>query len=793
MEKQYVPPEMAYQKLRLARNLERNVYLYGATGFGKTTLLKQYLDFRSYRYWDCRNAEWEQELPGSQTKSQKDVPFCVVIDNIHLVRSREQKEKILTLMDRKDVWLVLAGRSKLPLWLKPKEVAGKLFVITEQDLRLTEKEVLKIAEKNEVRLNEEKARYISTAAEGNAYAISLYIMEIKQQEFPSDDLLTEHIAREFVDYLDENVISLWDADIQDFMIQISVVETFNEELAEYITGEDKIAQFIDRMTYAGNFLIEEDGMYRFRTILRQALMSRGYKKFGKAMMNQFICNAGRYYEHKEDIMSALQMYEMIGESGNIRSLLIRNGRRNPGSGYYYELRKYYLSLPEEEVKESAVLMSALSMLYSILMNEEKSEYWYSNLRTYAERERGGAKREAITRLAYLDIALPHRGSVGIIGIMKNIPKLLGSGTDVLPEMSVTNNQPSTMNGGKDFCEWSKEDVFLANSIGKLVEKLLGGGYGKGLVDAALGESFYEKGMDNYKVLMHLTKAQIDSQEGGKIEIAFVSVGLQVRLNIVLGDINHAKKLLSGFEERMKLNHAQQLIPNFEALKCRVALYSGEYGQAEKWINEKAPDELKEFCTLERYRYLTKLRYYIICADYTGAVSLIGLLRVYAGKSKRTYILMELDLLESVIRYRQKQDWKELFIKALLRISEYKFVRLISEEGALVYPLLKEIEKNMDEYLDIPEKWFQQVIKEAKFVATRYPAYGGIKQISPIDFKPAELQVLQMQADGKTQKEIADALDVTLRTVKYYARENYRKLGAAGKTDAVQKARSLNLI
>lgn len=792
MDKNYIPPETAYQKLRLARNLGQNVYIYGATGYGKTTLLKQYLDFRSYHYWDCRNVEWEQEQLQPHTKGQKDAPVCLVIDNIHLVQSREQKDKILSLLDRKDVWLILAGRSKTPLWLKPKEVAGSLSVITEQDLHLTEKEVLKIAKQNESSLNEEEASYLSVTAEGNAYALSLCFIEIKRHGFPINGPFSEHITREFAEYLEENVISLWDVDIQDFTMHISVVEKFNEELAEYITGEDKIAQYMDRMMYAGNFLTEENGMYRFRPVLRQALMSRGYKKFGKAMMNQFICSAGRYYEHKEDIMSALQMYEMTGESGNIRSLLIRNGRKNPGAGYFYELRKYYLLLPEETVKESAVLMSAQSMLYSILMNEEKSEYWYSNLRTYAEKERGGAKREALSRLAYLDIALPHRGSVGMIGIMKKMPKLLGSGMDVLPEMSVTNNQPSTMNGGKDFCEWSKKDVFLANNIGSIVEKLLRG-YGKGLVDAALGESFYEKGADNYQVLMHLTKAQIDSQEDGKIEITFVSVGLQVRLNIVLGDMNNARKLLDGFEERIASRHAKQLIPNFEALKCRVALYTGERGLAEKWINEKAPDESKEFCTLERYRYLTKLRYYIICADYTRAFSMIGLLRVYADKSKRTYIQMELDLLESIIRYRLKQSWKALFVKTLFRISEYQFVRLISEEGALVWPLLKETEKHLDQYPDISKKWFSQVIKEAKFVAVHYPAYGGEQQISPIDFKPSALQVLRMQADGMTQKEIADALDVTLRTVKYYAAENYRKLGAAGKTDAVQKARSLNLI
>ncbi|MGN0578778.1 MAG: hypothetical protein ACI4J4_09165 [Ruminiclostridium sp.] len=48
-----------------------------------------------------------------------------------------------------------------------------------------------------------------------------------------------------------------------------------------------------------------------------------------------------------------------------------------------------------------------------------------------------------------------------------------------------------MNGGKDFCEWSKHDREIAATAGNIVCTFLGK-YGKGLVNAALAESFYEK-------------------------------------------------------------------------------------------------------------------------------------------------------------------------------------------------------------------------------------------------------------------------------------------------------------
>ena len=53
MDKGYVVPNTALRKLRAARSLEQTVYIYGATGYGKTELVKQYLKNRRYQYFSC--------------------------------------------------------------------------------------------------------------------------------------------------------------------------------------------------------------------------------------------------------------------------------------------------------------------------------------------------------------------------------------------------------------------------------------------------------------------------------------------------------------------------------------------------------------------------------------------------------------------------------------------------------------------------------------------------------------------------------------------------------------------
>ena len=52
-EKGYIAPEAALKKLRVAKGLGQTAYIYGATGYGKTELVRQYLPKRRHCYISC--------------------------------------------------------------------------------------------------------------------------------------------------------------------------------------------------------------------------------------------------------------------------------------------------------------------------------------------------------------------------------------------------------------------------------------------------------------------------------------------------------------------------------------------------------------------------------------------------------------------------------------------------------------------------------------------------------------------------------------------------------------------
>ena len=800
MDKGYIAPEAALKKLRVAKGLGQAVYIYGATGYGKTELVRQYLSRRRYHYISCaedaaglmETAETAQEAASHSSGKEKEAQprTVMVVDDMHLLKNAEGRKAVLSLAGRQDVWFILICRSPIPAWLMPLYIKGGFLVITEDDLRLGEKEIAAYMDSQGLTATEEEVAFVAVRSQGNAYTVRHTALKMLEGMRPGPEM-AEEIVEAFAAYLESHVMVQWDSDLLEFLMQISVTDEFTLPLAEMVTGNRHAPELLERAVETGNFLSCRDGTYRLRPQLIRALRRRAAKEYSPQERADHAYNAGLYYEMQGQIVPALAMFEQCGKKERIRELLIRNARLNPGNGHYFELRRYYLQMEERELEESPVLMAGMSMLYSLMMQEKESEYWYRKLEKFASTAKGGQKREAVSRLAYLDIALPHRGSADMIDIMKRMPALIFDRGMSLPEFSVTSNYPSTMNGGKDFCHWSREDRKLAATIGKLVERVLGR-YGKGLVKAALGESFYEKGEDAYEVLTLLARAKMEAEGGGMIEIAFAAVGLQVRLDTLQGEIQTAAEVLASFEKGVREQGAVQLLPNIGALTCRLALYQGDKEAVSAWMAQ-APDEDREFCVMERYRYLTKVRCYLSIGEYLKAQALLEKLRYYTEKCRRTYVRMEVCLLSAIAKYRTGGAWKEEFLSALKEACGYRFIRLISEEGAAVQELFVAAGKSFLEK-EIPDKeWLSRLMGETGKVAVRYPVYLKGQLAKAPDFCEAALSVLRLQAEGKSVGKIAQELSMKEATVKYHAKENYRKLGVSGKADAVLAARNLGIL
>lgn len=808
----YIRPKRALRRLKAAEEENITAYIYGVSGIGKTELIVRYLKQKKYQMFDAGRVSAE-ELEGIAESEKRKI---VVIDNLHDLAMEEEcddiKEAIISLIEREDIWLILSGRCAVPPWLAAVRYREVFYVIEESELLFDEAQENQYIEYTKILLTPEQRKVSRNYCLG--VPLGWYITwdiykqiqlreGLKEGEYFSDKLFSELIDRglsQMWDYLDWHVYDNWDIRIQEFLMEVSIVDCFTAHLAEMITGINNVESILSRVKWLGNFMVErtekDEVVYEFRREMRISMRRRLKRKYNKEQIHALYENAGLYYQLNKEPIRALEMYQKAGEKERIASLLIENARTAPNNGYYYQLKKYYLKLSDEKIRTSPELMMGMSMLQSLLLDIEESERWYQELEQYAKEHSGRERRQARSKLLYLEIGLPHRGSENMVEILKKAHLLILDKQVSLQEFSVTSNQASQMNGGKDFCEWSKRDRELAKGIGKLVEFILGK-YGKGMVNLALSESFFEKGEDNYEVASLANKGRMQAETGGKLEQCFVADGMLAWLHIITGKVSEAEELLKRFYKKAEKEEAERLLPNIETFIIRCALYSQKKAEIEKWM-KKAPDEEQEFSIYDRFHYLTKVRVYLQNGRNEQAYNLLLKCEYYATVMKRTYIKIEVKLLMAIVQYRVGDErWDETLCEGLKMAEEYHFVRIITREGAAIRPLLTQsrwepsrVESKEGEKKN--RQFWKQVLEETEKMTRYYPGYlkAGIESVTLSD---AMLEILKLQADGLSKEKIAERLNMSVSNVKYHTQQIYKKLGVSNKAEAVMEAGKRGLL
>lgn len=802
----YIKPKKAWRLLRTADDENVTSYIYGVSGSGKTTLISRYLGTRKYTLIDAGCIRPDELLIDSGNSRK-----IVVIDNLHELSWGDVdtvRVQIIDLIKRDDIWVILIGRCPVPPWLSAIRFQEGFYVIDSKLLMFNLDDIKKYAEYAEFDMTEAQLQRMLYETTGLPLAAEMCNSKYREMAYTCQmtdemyDDFSRRVVEDMCNYLEYHVYDNWDVEMQEFLMEISVVDEFTIRKAEMITGRSDSELLTERAKWLGNFMtsrVDTEGntQYQLQYYMRVSMKRRLSRKYEKEQIRSLYENAGLFYRLNGDIKKALEMYESAGVTERIVSILVDNARRAVNSGYYYDLKKYYLELPEAVIEKSPELMCGMSMLQSLLLCPEESERWYGLLKAYADECQGSARRNAKGLLVYLDIGLPHRGSFDVLSLIKSAYTMIFNKEIKMPEWSVTSNLPSQMNGGKDFCEWSKKDRELASKVGKIVEFVLGR-YGKGMVNLALAESFLEKSGDNYEIATLAAKGRMQAESGGKLEQCFVADGIQTWLHLQNGKPQEAMEVLTGIEHKAENEDGKNLLPNIHAFEARCSLYRGDRASISAWA-DSAPDENVEFRIYDRFIYLTKVRVYLQSGRNEQAYSLLTKLRYYADMMSRTYIGMECDVLMSIVMYRLKNDdWRERLCHALDTAVEYGFTRVISREGAAVNPLISacgwsaEKEDSDEKNVNRRKAFYRQLIKETESMTRFYPGYMKAG-VDDVQLSETATTILKLQAEGLSRQKIADRLSMTEANVKYHLTQAYRKLGVTDKAGAVREASSRGLI
>jgi len=781
----YIKIPAIYKKLKTAEVNGCLLYLSAPVGYGKTSALRYYYRNKSAK-WMSGDGGMLSEQPKPDTIKQQ----VVIIDDITWIMDESSQKYINELVERGDKQVVMSGRARLPEWLKASCINQRFLFADKKDLELDVIQTERLLESYQVKLPQEQIQQIRQDTKGHALCTLMVAYQMQNKESYSG-IVREAVRRDVFQYYNQALYERWPHDVRELLMAMANFKSFCVELAENVTANKNVTSLLNTAMALGDFLIKhEDGNYEMLPMLEKYFLWKQSLDQNREMQKRIFERAALYYENKNQIEEALFYYNEVEDREAVSRLLIQNADKHPGTGHYFETRRYYLSMTEEKLETSPILMAGISMLYSLLMQPEKSEYWYGKLQYFEKNVASdkNEKKEARRRLIYLDITLPHRGTLSMVDILKNVAVFITDRKMTIPEVSLTSNLPSIMNGGKDFCEWSKSDRELARVMKKPIELILGK-WGEGLVNISLAESFFEKGeMDIYEIMTLLNSGYTKADTSGRIEMCYVATAILCRIHVCRNQLKVARMQLKEFSEKAKREDGARLLPNIAAMENWFNLLEGKNIEAEKWLETKAPNEHQEFYILNRYQYLMKVRTYLVLEQYEMAANLIERLSVYFKEYKRTYMDMENEVLKAILQYRMKLgDWKDTLTKLLPRIEEYHFVFLIAKEGAAIRPLLQEMKQ-----LPVKKSFNKELMDMVCEMEVRYPNYLKVKEVLTEDLTDAEKQILHLYCQGVELKAVCDLCRFTYNTLKFHNRNLYRKLGVNNRQEAERKAKELGL-
>lgn len=354
---------------------------------------------------------------------------------------------------------------------------------------------------------------------------------------------------------------------------------------------------------------------------------------------------------------------------------------------------------------------------------------------------------------------------------------------------LTAGRPSLLNGFNDFSRIGPALVNNQNIFIDYGKYLYGEECSLFIYKLCLAEFYYQRGkLLEAEVLVSQTIKEFDKKS--EMRLLFAALYLQSKILLAHKENVNAATYIKEIRKYIREVGYAEFSYNLDAAEVLYAFYDGDYALINNWLKKSAPDEYLDFNMLDLYRYMIKIRCYIVTKKYAALVALCEKLRPLLEAGRRYMDLCELDLLLAMSLYSSGN--RELAFEALdraLKIAKkHSYYRLVADEGEIMLHLLLEYAeiKGMTPIL-------MKIIELTREMAIRYPLYLKVQIVVNGKFTKMEVDILKLIEQGKCKDEIAEYFLITVNTVKYHMKKIYSKLHAKNSCQAIWNAKLLGIL
>jgi LuxR family maltose regulon positive regulatory protein len=269
-----------------------------------------------------------------------------------------------------------------------------------------------------------------------------------------------------------------------------------------------------------------------------------------------------------------------------------------------------------------------------------------------------------------------------------------------------------------------------------------------------------------------------------------------------GDLDEALELLEQAERLYDGNFSPNVRP-IAARKTRVWVSQGRLDEALDWVRAQGLSVENELSYLREFDHISLVR--VLLARYqcdrspgsiSGAMTMLERLLQAAEEGGRKGSAIEILILQAIAYHVQGNlPAALLLLQHALTLAEPEgYVRIFLDEGKSMRQLLCEASRRkiMPDYADKLLAAFEaEKRKSADKPDLPEPHRDGATLIDPLSQR--EIKILQLIAQGLSNREIGERLFLALNTVKGHNRKIFDKLQVQSRTEAIARARELGLL
>ncbi|MCA9953198.1 MAG: hypothetical protein KC434_00660 [Anaerolineales bacterium] len=769
--------------------------------------------------------------------------LCLVLDDYHCIHNPAVHTAVNFLLEHSpdSFHLLIASRSDPPLPLARLRARGQMVELRAADLGFTKAEAAHFLNKiMGLNLDGDSVAQLAARTEGWIAGLQMAALSMRGRDDTAAFLnafsgTNHHI----LDYLLEEVLTRQTEIAQTFLLQTAFLKQLTAPLCNAVTQTTDSQAMLETLERQNLFVLsldDERKWYRYHHLFADLLQARLQQLYSD-QLPQLFTRAAVWCEGNEQPSEAIS-YALKGENFALAGKMIaRHWGATSSEGAIETVYNWLNALPKTMVQKSAPLSTAMGWMQWFTGQTEAIEpHLLAAEQALAQSEEAPANVGLPAQLAALRALVARMQNEFDVAIALGHEAL-----DLLPpQMTVTEESQlrsmiflalaaayagigdleKAVNAYTETIAWSRVSRNVAGVTG-ITYRLAGAlrvlgrlreaeeacrramafvqaeGIAQlpavGILHLALSELLVEQNKLE-EAAYHLAQGHALGRWSGRLDAARNAVFAQARLLLAGNDLAGALTAVQEAEQSLGERPSPLALSEIMALKAKLLLWQGELDAAarcaEKAVQLAGYDQGQTGQTAALAAWHVR----VAIPDSADVLADLAVALEVAEANGRFGVALELYILRSLWHLQHGNSSKAVSdLTAALTLAEPQgFTRIFLEEGAPMQQLLS--------------RWVAQntghPLNDAALHLLRQFAVAAVSPESAAD-SPAtnlveplserELDVLQIMALGKTNKEIAAQLIIARGTVKAHTASIYRKLDVTNRTEAVARARELGLL